>query len=422
MANDHAQIYSSIWNDRDFLALDQYTQRLYFFLTSQNNLSKAGHLPVTPRRWATSASDLTPGEVLDILGELAAARFVVWDQETEEVLVRTYIRWDKVYRQPNVMQRAVSDAAEIVSPRLRLALLTELDRLPLDEVPDTKPPKGGPSARQTVAGCIETLRRTLFAPAPDPGPEGPGTLPERVPGTLPATPAGTLPGTLNGRVPQTPAETPRGTHRASLPGTPTDSGWFVPHTSEDPQVQESDETLPGTLPETLPGTPPEWVPERHNARAPARVSPNPIDPSPNPSSASLRSAARSGPAGPMLELVPAVADEPARPRTTEELVAYWLENVRVRPPGQVIARIGKSIKAMLAEGVDPDHIAAALPLWVDRGLDPSVLPSVVNQVQNAAPAGASGRPQQQRPGDDLGTPAHMERYLARAAARKAASA
>lgn len=89
----------------------------------------------------------------------------------------------------------------------------------------------------------------------------------------------------------------------------------------------------------------------------------------------------------MLELLPAVADQPARPQTSAELIAYWLENVRHRPAESVIGRVGKSIKAMLAEGIDPDHIADALPLWVDRGLDPSVLPSVVNQVQNAAPAG-----------------------------------
>jgi len=409
MANDHAQIYSSIWRNREFLALDQHMQRLYFFLASQENLSKAGHLPVTARRWAASASDLTPDEVLDILGELAAARFVVWDRDTEEVLIRTYLYHDKIYKQPNVMLRAVADSREIVSVRLRLALLAELDRLPLDEVSDTPTAKGGPSARQTVAGCIETLRQTLVAPELTPDPNGPGTLPGRTPDTLPTAHAGTVPGTPNGRVSKTPSATPR----ASLSESPDDSDWFAPHAKEDPQVTGSDWNPSGTLSET----PPDWVPERHNARAPARVSPNHIVPSPNPTpSASLRSAARTGATGQMLELVPAAADQAVPPQTTEELVGYWLENVPSRPPGQVIARIGKSIKEMLGEGIDPAAIAEALPVWVNRGLDPSVLPSIVNQVQNANPAAAR---QQQRPGDDLGTAAHMQRYIERAAARRA---
>jgi hypothetical protein len=191
MAREFGRVLSAIWSDRDFLALSQEQQRFYMFLLSQPNLNQAGVLPVTVRRWAASAADLSAAEVEGLLYELDRWRFVVWDQGTEELLIRTYVRNDKVYRQPKVMLAMVSDAAEIVSPRLRMTLLAEVERIPLDEIPPTAPPKGGPSARQVVAGCLETLRRTLFVPDYTPDPQQLETHPERVRETLPGTHTGT---------------------------------------------------------------------------------------------------------------------------------------------------------------------------------------------------------------------------------------
>ena len=44
------------------------------------------------------------------LAVLEAARFVLVDENTEEVLVRTFMRNDKVYRQPNVFQSVVEQS------------------------------------------------------------------------------------------------------------------------------------------------------------------------------------------------------------------------------------------------------------------------------------------------------------------------
>lgn len=112
-------------------------------------------------------------------------------------------------------------------------------------------------------------------------------------------------------------------------------------------------------------------------------------------------------------------DAATPPQTSDELVGYWIKNVPKRPPGQVIARVGKSIKAMLAEGIDPADIAAGLEAWATRGKDPSVLPSIVNEVMNA---GGANHVRRAAPGEELGGDAHLNRYLARVAARKAAEA
>lgn len=401
MARDFGRVFSRIWDDADFLALNQAQQRFYFFLLTQKNLSKAGVLPVTLRRWAKSAPDLDTKQVLRLLSELDCARFVVWDDDTEEVLIRTFIRGDGVYKLPNVMQTMVKDAAEIVSPKLRRALLAELDRIPLEEVKNEPTKSGGPSARATVEGCIETLRQTLPVPEPDPTPKGPGRDAGRDAGTLPGTDA--VP--LEGRVLPRDAGTLLG-----------DLDQFAHSPEESIQVSDSSGTLPASLPTWVA----EPLPEGSHARACAI--PLDTDPSPNPSPpARGDESPRQQPLLAVIEGGAVAVTEDDPPETADQLIGYWIRNVPKRPPGTVIGRVGKSIKTMLAEGIDPADIAAGLEAWATRGKDPSVLPSIVNEVMNAGGAdrvrAAAGRP-----GDDLGTETHLNRYLARAAARKAREA
>lgn len=71
------------------------------------------------------------------------------------------------------------------------------------------------------------------------------------------------------------------------------------------------------------------------------------------------------------------------PATTDALIGEWIEHCRRRPPGSVIGQVGKQIKAMLAEGVDSAEIRRGLAAWAQKGLHPSTLPSVVNDVMNA---------------------------------------
>ncbi len=75
------------------------------------------------------------------------------------------------------------------------------------------------------------------------------------------------------------------------------------------------------------------------------------------------------------------------PATTDALIAEWIEHCRKRPPGNVIGQVGKQIKAMLAEGIDPSDVRAGLAAWWRKGVHPSVLPSIVNEVMNSSPAG-----------------------------------
>lgn len=359
MARNHGRILTAIWSDPDFRNLDQKPQRLYLFLISQPNLDHAGVLPITLRRWATSAKDLKPGELEDLLDELDRKRFIVLDRETEELLVRTFIRNDGVFRQPKVMLAAVSSAQEIVSTRLRLALLAEMDRLPLDELSNVPTPKGGPTARAMVVECLETLRLTIGVPGGI-GFDGPETLPERVSETLPGTLPETLSDTPGANLPQF------GNRGAEIINDPAGQGGSGKGIGN-----------PSANPSGYPHT---------GARAPSptpRPFPVPF-PQPFPPSAADESAQPAWVADPGDDTLPA---------TAQTLIGEYIESCQERPPRQVVGQLSKLIKQMLDEGIKPERIRTGLALWKAKNLNPATLPSVVNEVMNGG-----GIPQQFSPG------------------------
>jgi hypothetical protein len=158
VARNHARVHVAIWQDDDFLALRPSVQRLYLFLLSQPNLTHLGVLPLTLRRWARSADAYSLDDLRDDLAELEEARFVVVDEEAEEVLVRSLLRGDGVYKQPNVMRSAISSAPAIHSDRIKRALGDEVERITLDDLADSK--------REEAEGLLRTLGDALAVAEP----------------------------------------------------------------------------------------------------------------------------------------------------------------------------------------------------------------------------------------------------------------
>ena len=83
--------------------------------------------------------------------------------------------------------------------------------------------------------------------------------------------------------------------------------------------------------------------------------------------------------------------------TAQTIIGEWIDHAPKRPPQQVIGQTSKAIAAMLAEGIDPDDVRRGLAAWMTKGLHPSTLPSVVNEVMNSAPM----KSRSQRETDDL---------------------
>jgi hypothetical protein len=174
LARSEARLFTSIWKDEDFLALPRGAQWLYMFLLSQDDLTYCGVLPLRVPRWARKADGLTAAEIREDLATLAAGPrpFVVTDEETGELLIRSLIRHDGVWKMPNIMKAARDSAGAVESPAIRAVLLAELERLPV---------AGSESraARAVHADFVADLRKGCGNPSPNPsGKDHPDPDPE----------------------------------------------------------------------------------------------------------------------------------------------------------------------------------------------------------------------------------------------------
>lgn len=160
MARDHARIKIHIWDDPDFLALKASEQHAYFTMMSNKGLSRCGVLDNLPSRFVRLASDMTKPRWRTAVDGLAAARFVVIDEATEELLLRSYVRHDGVLDRVN-MGKATGTAFEaVVSDALRRSIGDELARL-MRHAPDLPGWKGlaetSPNAYR-MASAIESRK------------------------------------------------------------------------------------------------------------------------------------------------------------------------------------------------------------------------------------------------------------------------
>lgn len=170
MARDEARIFAAVWKDEPFLALPPTAQRLYFFLLSQPDLSYCGLLALRERKWARSAAGLTDADIMADLKTLAAAEpkpFVVVDEETEEVFVRSLIRRDGIWKQPNLMKAAREAAKLIESSAIRSALVAELKRVPIESTDSAW-------ARRVLRDFLEDFGEDAWFPCDDPPDKGHG--------------------------------------------------------------------------------------------------------------------------------------------------------------------------------------------------------------------------------------------------------
>lgn len=126
MARTYANVDVGIWDDPDFCGLSAGAQRTYFMLITQTDITACGSLALTLRRWSKTCleQDLTAW-----LAELEDARFVVIDEDSEELLVRTFVKWDGGYKHSKRVLAVIAYARAIRSRPLRDAVADELAKL-----------------------------------------------------------------------------------------------------------------------------------------------------------------------------------------------------------------------------------------------------------------------------------------------------
>ena len=167
MARKHARIFVSIWDDPEFTALDPASQILYFAVLSSRDLSWCGVHPLLPQRFTGIAAGLNERRVRTELGKLADASFLVVDEATAEMAVRTFVRHDGVLDQPNVT-KAMGRAYGLVRSRaIQRSIVLQLSRAFRDE-PEAK---GWPALRNAYPELFHQVgEKALPKPSANPSP------------------------------------------------------------------------------------------------------------------------------------------------------------------------------------------------------------------------------------------------------------
>src|SRR5699024_11910345 len=95
----------------------------------------SGRCDCRPGRVAKMRDDATRADIERAGMALQSKRFILIDEETEEVLIRSYIRHDGVLKQPNLAVSFVNAYGAAASPEIRMLIIHELKRL-VSEFPE----------------------------------------------------------------------------------------------------------------------------------------------------------------------------------------------------------------------------------------------------------------------------------------------
>jgi len=138
MANAAAFINEGLWRkDREFQKLPRTAQCTYCQVLSQKDLDTAGGLTLNLDVMAKACDELTVEQLKADLTVLEERRFVFVDYDTDELLVRSYVRlvsWNSPKN--NAGKSVPKNARMIASPKLRHELALELRRLRRRECDD----------------------------------------------------------------------------------------------------------------------------------------------------------------------------------------------------------------------------------------------------------------------------------------------
>lgn len=129
MVRKHSLTYSTIWDDLDWRKLDQAAQHTYWMLSSNKDISYCGMLDFVPARYLDCVAGLTEAKFKASVRLLEKRRYIVVDRKTQELLVRSFIRHDKILARRNIGNACARALGKVHSQPIREVVLHELARL-----------------------------------------------------------------------------------------------------------------------------------------------------------------------------------------------------------------------------------------------------------------------------------------------------
>jgi hypothetical protein len=129
LPKEYGQLRHDIWSDDDWLNLTVAAQHLYMTLLADAGLSYCGVADWRPGKIAQRATENPTTATILAAQELSYAFFIVVDEDSEEVLIRSYLRHDPILKNPRLAVTMSKEYGTIGSRKIRAALVHELTRL-----------------------------------------------------------------------------------------------------------------------------------------------------------------------------------------------------------------------------------------------------------------------------------------------------
>src|SRR5690625_3965142 len=146
MARSYAQNYLTIWNDPDFRDISTDAQWLYFTMLTHPTLTSCGVMEWRESRLTAMNRTMTIDRLHGAAWELGEKKLIAVDPETEEALVRSFVRHDGILKSPNKTKALVREHASIASLKLMELVSIEVRRA-INEDPNLR----GTAEAQPVA-------------------------------------------------------------------------------------------------------------------------------------------------------------------------------------------------------------------------------------------------------------------------------
>lgn len=133
----YASVYLTIWSDPDFRELPWDAQWLYFVMLTHPTLSACGVMDWRESRLASMADGVTVRSLREAAWQLGQRRLIAVDPDTEEGLVRSFVRHDGPLKSPNLTKALVREYGGIASLKLMELVSVEVRRA-VEEDPSLK--------------------------------------------------------------------------------------------------------------------------------------------------------------------------------------------------------------------------------------------------------------------------------------------
>lgn len=177
----YALIHRAILDDPSWRCLTRSQQNLYLLLLLKLSTNLCGVVDWRPKKLAVNASDMTVETIEADAVVLEKKLYIVRDEDTDEVLIRSFLRNDAPLKSSKTAIAVRSSYTDTASPKLRGVIVFELQRLykeqrdwqgwdqvrDLLDLPSIDPRRIVSGGEEAVSDALKRYQESSFSPLRD---------------------------------------------------------------------------------------------------------------------------------------------------------------------------------------------------------------------------------------------------------------